>query len=152
MSVTTTNKRRLLFPGLAGLYDAVSPFSWTLMRLSLGLILMPHGFGKLFGNDLIPVTNRMVALHLPFPTAFGLWIGILEFFGGLMLALGLFTRVIAAMVAFEMAVICFLVLWPVWGWSHGGMEYALMMGLFALAFAFGGSGRCALDRLLPREV
>ena len=83
--------------------------------------------------------------------ALAYWIGILEFFGGLMLALGLFTRIVGAMIAIEMAVISFVVLWPNWEWSHRGMEYPLMMGIFALAMSFRGGGRYSLDRMIGRE-
>ena len=152
MSQTSIDQPTVWFPGLAGLYAAVTPYAWPLMRVALGLILMPHGYAKLFGTDLPGVTQRMVVLGMPDPYVWAIWIGILEFFGALMLAVGLFTRVVAAMIAVEMAVICFLVLWPNWGWTNHGIEYSLMMGLFALGFALGGGGRCSLDRLIGREV
>ena len=56
-----------------------------------------------------------------------------------MLAVGLFTRIVAAAIAIETAVISFGVLWPVWGWAKHGMEYALLMGILALAILFRGA-------------
>jgi uncharacterized membrane protein YphA (DoxX/SURF4 family) len=50
-----------------------------------------------------------------------------------------------------MAVICFAVLWPNWGWSHRGMEYALFMGLIALSIFFAGGGPYSLDAKLSKE-
>jgi hypothetical protein len=80
------------------------------------------------------------------------FIGALEFFGGIMLAIGLLTRVVAAAFVIEMAVISFGVLWPVWSWGKHGMEYALLMGILALAILFRDGGRYALDHYLGREL
>jgi len=74
-----------------------------------------------------------------------------EFFGGILLALGLFTRIVAAAFVIEMAVISFAVLYPNWSWGRRGMEYALFMGIVALAIFFRGGGRWSLDRLIGRE-
>jgi putative oxidoreductase len=147
----TVDRRRLLIPGLSGLYETLAPLGHALMRVSLGVILMPHGIGKLFFGDAAHAAVTMAKLGLPGPLAWAYFIGALECFGGAMLALGLLTRVVALAFAIEMAVICFGVLWPHWGWTHRGMEYPLLMGLFALGFAFRGGGRYSLDHLLGRE-
>ena len=130
--------------------DTLDTLSWTLARLALGLILAPHGWGKLFGDDLVNVTKRMVALGLPAPTAWAYWIGLLEFAGGIMLALGLYTRVVAALIAIEMAVVSFAVLAPNWFWTNRGMEYSVMMMLFAICFTLRGGGPLSIDRLMGR--
>jgi putative oxidoreductase len=151
MTDEAVDRKRLLIPALAPLYEAVTPLGYSFMRAVFGIMLMmPHGYEKIVQGKL-PV-QRMIDLHLPYPTLFAYWIGSLEFFGGALLALGLFTRLIAAMFTVEMAVISFLVLWPVYGFSSKGYEYALMMGLFALGFACGGGGRYSLDRLIGREL
>jgi putative oxidoreductase len=152
MSDAVIDRRRLLVPSLAGLYELVSPLSYTLMRVTLGLVLMPHGVMKLFFDDAPNAAKRMVALGLPNPMAWAYFIGALEFFGGAMLAVGLLTRIAAAGIAIQMAVISFLVLWPNWFWGNRGIEYPVMMMLFALAFAFGGGGRYSLDRLIGKEL
>ena len=50
-----------------------------------------------------------------------------------------------------MAVISFAVLYPNWSWGKRGMEYALFMGIVALAILLRGGGRYSLDRLIGRE-
>lgn len=145
------DRQSLIVPGLAGLYETLTPLSAALMRISLGLILVPHGVNKVFFDDAVPASARMVALGLPSPLAWSYFIGGLECFGGLMLAMGLLTRIVAAGIAIEMAVISFLVLWPNWFWGNRGIEYPLMMMLFALAFAVRGGGRYSLDRLIGKE-
>lgn len=152
MTDDAIDRGRLFFPGLAGFYEVAVPLGYVLMRVCLGLILVPHGAGKLFGADIPHTAQNFVKMGWPAPVAWAWLVGCIEFFGGILLALGLFTRIVAAMIAVEMAVISFLVLWPNWGWAHHGMEYAFMMGVFAFAMALRGGGLYALDRLIGKEV
>lgn len=152
MSDGTIDAKRLYLPGLAGFYEWATPLSYALMRVALGLILMPHGAGKLFGADIPHTAQNFVKLGWPAPVALAWLVGIIEFFGGLMLAAGLFTRVVAAAIAVEMEVISFVVLWPNWEWVHRGMEYPFMMGVFAFAMALRGGGPYSLDRMLGKEL
>ncbi len=152
MTPTSQLDRKTLFvPAAAPLYETLAPFAYTLIRVALGLILVPHGFAKLFLNDAVPASRNFVNFGWAYPLAWAYCIGALEFFGGLMLALGLFTRIVAAAIVVEMAVICFAVLYPSWSWGKHGMEYALFMGIIALAIFLRGGGRYSLDRLFGRE-
>jgi putative oxidoreductase len=144
-------RNRLFVPAAAPFHAALAPFGYALIRVSLGLILMPHGYAKLFLSDAVPTSRNFVHFGWGHPLVWAYAIGALEFFGGLMLALGLFTRVIAAAFVIEMAVISFAVLFPNWSWGHHGMEYALLMGLVALGIFFQGGGRYSLDHLIGRE-
>ncbi|HZD91934.1 MAG TPA: DoxX family protein [Pseudolabrys sp.] len=147
----TIDRKRLYVPAAAGLYEACGPLGYTLIRVSLGAILIPHGFGKVFGTDAIHAANNFVHFGWAFPLAWAYFIGALEFFGGILLVLGLFTRAIALAFAIEMAVISFAVLWPHWEWAHHGMEYALFMGLVATGLFLGGPGPFALDNRMSKE-
>ena len=148
---TSIDRRRLFVPGVGGFYEALAPYSLTLIRVALGVILIPHGFGKLFLSDAVPTSRNFVNFGWAYPLAWAYFIGGVEFFGGIMLALGLFTRAVALAFTIEMAVICFGVLWPSWNWGQRGMEYALFMGIVALAIFFQGGGRLALDNRLHKE-
>jgi putative oxidoreductase len=81
----------------------------------------------------------------------------LEFFGGACLALGLFTRPIAALFAVEFAVITFGATFKNGFFftapNGGGYEHPLLVLvlMIAIAIAIRGSGRCALDRLVGKE-
>jgi putative oxidoreductase len=147
----TTDRSRLIVPWAGGIYDAFAPYAWPLIRITLGLILITHGFPKLFSGAAVPTSRNFVNFGWAYPIAWAYFIGVLEFFGGLMLALGLLTRIVAAAVAIEMAVISFAVLAPNWGWSNRGMEYALFMGIVALGIFFKGGGRFSVDRMMSRE-
>jgi putative oxidoreductase len=144
--------RRLLVPGVAKLYEILAPLSYTLVRVSLGVFLMPHGYAKLFGEDALATSRNFVNFGWSHPMEWAYFIGVLEFCGGILLAVGLLTRLVAGAVAIQMAVISFGVLWPVWGWAKHGMEYAAFMGVIALAILFRGGGRYSVDHFIGREL
>jgi putative oxidoreductase len=145
------DRKKLFVPGVAKLYEILAPLSYTLIRFSLGVFLIPHGYAKLFQDDAIAASRNFVNFGWSYPLAWAYFIGALEFFGGIMLAIGLFTRIVAAAFVIEMSVISFGVLWPVWSWGRRGMEYALLMGILALAILFRGGGRYSVDRHIGRE-
>jgi putative oxidoreductase len=145
------DRRRLIVPAMAGFYETLAPYSFALIRIALGLILVPHGYGKLFLDDAVPASRNFVSFGWAHPLAWAYFIGVVEFFGGILLALGLFTRAVALAFVIEMSVISFGVLWPNWSWGHRGMEYALFMGVVALAIFLKGGDRLALDNRLGKE-
>jgi putative oxidoreductase len=145
------DRKTLYVPAAAPLYERLAPLAYTLVRVALGLILVPHGYAKLFLDDAVPASRNFVNFGWAYPLAWAYAIGALEFFGGLMLAAGLFTRLVAAAFVIEMSVISFAVLYPTWSWGKRGMEYALFMAIIALAIFLRGGGRYSLDRLIGRE-
>jgi putative oxidoreductase len=147
----TIDRKRLYVPAVAGLYEALAPLAPTLVRITLGALLIPHGFGKVFGTDAVHAAHNFVRFGWAYPLAWAYFIGYLEFFGGISLVLGLFTRAIALAFAVEMGVIAFAVLLPNWGWSHHGMEYVVFMGLIAISILWRGAGPYALDNLMKKE-
>ena len=70
--------------------------------------------------------------------------------GGALVIFAVLALIAAAFVV-EMTVISFGVLWPVWSWGRRGMEYALLMGIIALAILFRGGGRYSVDHCIGRE-
>jgi putative oxidoreductase len=148
---TYVDRKKLFVPGLAKLYELLAPLSYTLIRFSLGVFLIPHGYAKLFQDDAVAAARNFVNFGWSYPLAWAYLIGALEFVGGIMLAIGLLTRIVAAAFVVEMTVISFGVLWPVWGWSRRGMEYALLMGIVALAILLRGGGRYSIDHYIGRE-
>src|SRR5262249_46956443 len=144
--------QRLVFPGTAKLYAAVAPYSYAIMRIALGLILVPHGANKLFFGDAQLASNTMAKLGLPAPLAWAYFIGVLEFFRGFMLALGLYTRAVALAFFIEMLVIIFGVYWPKWFWAGHGVEYAVLMACVSFAIFFRGGGPLSLDSRMRKEL
>ena len=144
---------RLFIPALGPLYERLEPNAWPLVRVTAGLMLVPHGWGKLFtegGVDRLAGGLTKLGLEPAYPLA--LYIALLEFVGGLMLALGLFTRVIATLVIGFMAVAAFHVHWGNgFLWIQKGYEYPLFWGLVCIAIAIRGGGPMSLDAKMGRE-
>jgi len=144
---------KLLIPALAPLYKALEPYTWPLIRVTAGLMLVPHGYDKLTNRtfDQIAAGFAKMGLEPAYPLA--VYISLLEFVGGLMLACGLFTRVVAVLVAGFMAVAVVQVHLPNgFFWIAKGYEYPLFWGLVCIALAIRGGGPLSLDAKIGREV
>ena len=133
---------RLVLPFLKPFYDKVIPLSWPLVRCTVGLILAVHGWPKvlrvidLIGGGTLArgsVTQLVV-------------LAIIEFFGGLCISFGLFTRFFAPAAAIEMAYLTFFQYPSHFGWRTDGYEYVLMWGLVLFAVSLRGGGPYSLDR------
>ena len=146
-----TSKPRLLIPGLRGFYDWAEPFSWLVIRLTAGLMIIPHGWPKLMAGIGPVAANALSKRGIEPAEPLAVVLITLETLGGLCVALGLFTRIWAAAATIEMCVIVYHHL-PKFGWTERGYEYPLMWGLVLLAVALRGGGPYSIDRLLKREL
>ena len=142
---------RLLIPQLKPFYDRVEPLSWALIRLTVGLMIIPHGWPKLMAGIGPTAANALAKRGIEPAAPLAIVLILLETVGGLCVALGLFTRFFAAAITIEMAVIV-CVYWPRFGWTGPGDEYPLMWGLVMLAVALRGGGPYSLDRKVGREL
>ena len=146
------DKSRLLFPGLAGLYETFSPASYSFMRFATGAVLVPHGIQKIMmGVNLVPYIDKQ--LGLPFPTLWAYLAIFAESAAAICLAIGLFTRLAALIIWIEMGVIIVFFQWQFgYFWTNKGYEYALLWWLLCLAIFFRGGGRYSVDRMLGKEI
>jgi putative oxidoreductase len=124
-----------------------TPRLLSLMRIVLAFTFMAHGSQKLFGFPPGPDMHSPELLSLPGVA------GILEFFGGLLLLVGLFTRPVAFILSGLMAVAYFRVhapngFWPIL--NHG--ELAVVYCWVFLYLAAAGGGPWSLDALLRRKA
>lgn len=138
----------LIFPGLAGFYNATSDLWYPLIRVAAGAILVTHGWGKLHAG-VAAITASMARSGFEPATAFAYGAITLESLGALCVAIGLFTRFFAAAIAIEMAVIAFMVMMP-HGW--GRMEFTFLWGIIFLAIALRGGGPYSVDRMIGKEL
>ena len=158
MSLTAypSSQAKPLIPAVAPHLNALSPLAEPLVRATAGLMLVPHGAQKLFGwfgGYGVEATGQFFAAKLGLPASFALLAGLIEFVGGICLAIGLGTRVAAGLIAGMMAVAIVSVHIPAgYFWMTGGYEYPLMWGLVAFAFVLRGSGRYSVDALIGREI
>jgi putative oxidoreductase len=147
------DQRRLIIPGLAGLYRTIAPLGYAATRVVTALVLFPGGIDKLLDGGVVRIANgNITALGLPYPYAWAWAVGLIEFFGSILLALGLFTRPVAVAFTIELLVITFGIMAKrgVF-WTTGGLEVALLLALMTFAFLIGGGGRYSVDRLIGRE-
>ena len=63
----TIDRKRLIFPALGELYDAIAPYSYAIIRFCAGVIVMPHGYMKLFGPMAAPVAQIRWRTRLRWP-------------------------------------------------------------------------------------
>jgi putative oxidoreductase len=150
MSGISHNSKTSAVSTLSAAFDRLAELSWPLVRISTGLLLLPHGSQKLFGwfgGYGLAGTGQFfdtLGLHPGFVIA--VLAGVVEFFGGLALVFGLLTRPAALAVAVLMGVAIFSVHLPNgFFWTDGGFEYPLLWGLVAIAIFLRGGGRFSLD-------
>jgi putative oxidoreductase len=127
-------------------YVRWTPRLLSVLRIILGFLFIPHGAQKLFGFMAPPQWST--------PPIFSLvsLAGALEFFGGLFLLLGLFTRPVAFILSGLMAVAYFMVHAP------GGFlplqnkgELAVIYCWMFLFFSVAGGGAWSIDRLWRKD-
>lgn len=148
----------LILPQLGPVYAALWPAALTLLRVVVGLALVPHGLRAGFG--FFPNSGSR-ALSVP-ALAAGLaqagyrpgllWAIVtllIEFVAGPLLALGLLTRPAALLI------FVFLLLAAIehgrtdgYFWNTLGFEYPFLWSVGALVFVIAGGGPWSLDRLL----
>jgi putative oxidoreductase len=153
MTTGIVDKKRLIFPGLAGLYEALSPASYSFMRFATGAVLVPHGIQKIMlgsAVNLAPYIEKQTGL--PHPLMWAYFAVFAESVAAICLAIGLLTRLAALIILIEMGTIVFYFQWQFgYFWTAKGYEYALLWSLLCLAILFRGGGRYSVDRLLGKE-
>lgn len=126
--------------------DGWSPRVLSVLRFFAGFMMLWHGSQKLFN---VPFTERGAAGE-----AFMIFAGVLEFFGGILIMLGLFTRWAAFLLSGTMAV----AYWTAHGTNgkgflplQNGGELAVLYCFVFLYFFFAGGGTWSLDNLISRN-
>ncbi len=127
---------------LNSFYPRWSQWMLSILRIVSALLFMQHGAQKLFGFH-----APMHAASHPLLSLMGI-AGVLEFFGGLLLVLGLFTRPVAVILSGEMAVAYFMVHAPKGFWPiQNGGDLAFLWSFVFFYIAVAGGGAWSLDRL-----
>jgi putative oxidoreductase len=125
-----------------------------ILRVALGVVFVYHGGQKLFGlfggYGLAGTAQWMGSIGIPLPYVSALAAGSAEFFGGLAVLLGLWTRVAAVPMVFTMLVAIVSAHWGKFDARAGGMEYPLTLAAALAALALIGGGRLTLLSLFGR--
>jgi putative oxidoreductase len=143
---------------LRKLYATDDNTATVILRLVLGVVLFAHGAQKMlgwFGGYGFSATMGLFTgmLHIPAPLAF-LAIAV-EFFGGLLLILGLLTRIAAFGIGINM-IVAILMVHGAFGffmnWTGAqkgeGFEYHLLVLATVVFLMIRGAGALSVDRAL----
>lgn len=118
---------------------ALSPYFYVALRVAAGLVFAQHGAQKLFGL----LGGQAVALSSQRGLA-----GIIEFVGGILIALGLFTTPVAFIASGEMAWAYFQQHAPRGAWPiQNGGEPAVLYCFIFLYLSAVGSGKLSIDSI-----
>lgn len=124
----------------------------ALLRAGVAVVLLLHslqrfGIGPYEPMPLSGFAGFLGSLGVPAPGVTAWIVTLVELVGGLLLLVGLFTRVAAALVAVVMLTALLLVHLPQ-GFAEGGtaIERTLLMTLAALALAVRGAGRFSVEQ------
>ncbi|MGD9627612.1 MAG: DoxX family protein [Pyrinomonadaceae bacterium] len=125
---------------------AWSPRVLSVLRIITGFLFLWHGSQKLFHFPPYPIGTEIP------PRAFLIFAGGLEFFGGLLIVIGLFTRPIAFILSGMMAVGYFIVHAPR-GFIPliNGGEPAVLYCFVFLYLAFAGAGIWSMDEVIAKN-
>ncbi len=122
--------------------DRLQPLGLLALRVVLGIILIAHGYPKVFGG--LHQHMHMVA-GLGLPGWFGIFSAGTEFVGGILLILGFLTRLVGIAFTIEMMVAIAKIHWHNGLTAPGGYQFPLAVGTMAFALIFLGAGPIALD-------
>ncbi|HET7853077.1 MAG TPA: DoxX family protein [Candidatus Methylomirabilis sp.] len=118
----------------------------NLLRIMTGFLFFPHGAQKLFG--LFGGFGGQPGATAPLLSLMGV-AGILEFFGGLVVICGLFTRPVAFILSGQMAAAYFMGHFPQGFWPlHNQGELAALYSFVFLFLAASGGGAFSIDGIL----
>ena len=124
--------------------DRVQPFALFVLRIVLGVVMIAHGYGKIAGG---------LSHHVELVRSVGLpgWLAYLsigaEFFGGIAVLVGLFTRFAAFLITVDLAVAIWKVNWKDGLLGDHGYQFPLALAAIAFALIFFDAGPIALDHV-----
>lgn len=128
--------------------DRLQPLALLVVRLALGVIMVAHGYHKVFGG--LHQHAQMVA-HLGLPAWLGYVSAFAEFLGGLLVLAGLFTRAAAFALLIDMVVAIWKVHWHnglLGSPDHPGYELPMAVAALAVTLIFYSAGPIAFDHVL----
>lgn len=124
------------------LFSKYSPFTYAVTRVVVGFLFACHGAQKLFGV-LGSVQEELGGM--------GMAAGLIEFIAGILVAIGLLTRLAALLASGEMAFAYFKVHAPIGFWPiMNGGEWAVLYCFFFLYVATKGPGDFSVDSVVGK--
>ena len=136
---------------LRKLTSTTSSWATVPLRLALGISFIGHGAQKVLGSFGGPGFSKFTSFPAPFPfmRPASVWMGaaaFAELIGGVLVLLGLFTRLGAFLIVCVMVTVIGLQ-WPKF-FAPEGMELAVAFLGIALALLIMGGGQASVDRMI----
>jgi putative oxidoreductase len=149
MRVQRTSRR--IFRALDPIYDLLEPLTYPMIRFIAGVMMIPHGYGKVFGG--IEGTTKFFASAGLEPAFLLAWyVGLLELIGGICVAFGFLTRLMSVQLVGLLAVATFYIHLPSgFLWVKGGYEYPLFWMIVMIAITIQGGAKLSIDNLMSKE-
>lgn len=143
-----TNNQRLFIPAFGGIYSSLHTFAETLLRFVGGAALVTHGYGKIM--DPFAASGMVESLGFYPGTFWSPLLSATEFFGGILLAIGLFTRP----AAFATMIVLLVTVWFHWsvqGQGYAGSEKSILWAAIMLFFVIRGANTQSVDAKIGRQ-
>jgi putative oxidoreductase len=128
--------------------DRLQPLALLIMRIALGVIMVAHGYHKVFGG--LQQFSHMVG-SMGLPAWLGYVAAFIELVGGLLILAGFFTRPAAFALCIDLAVAIWKVHWRnglMGSPDHPGFEFPLAVAALAFGLIFFGAGAISIDHVL----
>lgn len=138
----------LILPRLGGVYASLATPSETLLRVVCGGALITHGLPKILN----PFGTVAMVEGLGFypGTLWSPLLAMTEFFGGILLMIGLLTRP----AAFAALVVLLVTVWYHWitqGQGYSGAEKSILWSAIAAYFVIHGGNRHSVDARIGQQ-
>lgn len=129
-------------------FDKLTSVGLLIMRVMIGLMFATHGYQKIFGGGMEGFTGAVESMGFPAPALFAFAAALSELVGGVLIALGLGTRIMAFFAAITMFVAAFV--------AHAQdpfdvKEMALVYFAFFFGLIFTGAGQVSLDAVIAKN-
>ena len=149
-SLLQSSQNAVIYSALTGgnslrYLDRLQPLALLVLRVALGVVMIGHGYGKVFGglsHHVQFVSHLGLPGWLAYPSAFS------EFFGGILVIAGLFTRCASLAILIDLCVVIWKVHWKNGLLGNGGYEFPLALAAIAFALIFLGGGPIAFDIMI----
>ena len=129
-------------------FEKLKPVAQFVLRVTLAILFIYHGYPKLFTER----AQWYAAFpRMGFPWYFALVAGVLEFFGGCLLLVGVFTRFVALLLTGEMVIALWRVHMARGIVDIGNYQFPLILAVAAFTLLAIGPGPASADHLVLKS-
>ncbi len=137
----------LIILAMGTVYDALHEVAFTVLRVAAGVALAIHGYPKIM--DPMKLVGMVESLGFGPGPLWAVLLAMTEFFGGILLALGLLTRP-AALASTVVLLVTVYFHWLVKAQGYSGSEKSILWAAMTFLIFVRGAGAHSIDRLMKR--